>query len=653
VSLNLGALVKKLNKTCVDSLQEAAGLCLTKTHYSVEVEHWLAKLVDVPGSDFLRLIAHFQIDARRLRRDLLGSIDRLKAGNQRTPTLSPSIERLLKESWLIASVHFQASLVRSGHVVLALLSDEELGPRTRTSCPEWVKIADATLFDKLPSLIAGSIEDEPRSGVSCQDVGPKDGDSYLVDLSAKAVAEPDNPMVLGRESEVRRVVEVLNCRLKNVPVLLGEPGVGCGAVVEALARMVASGEALVGLDGHAVLTLDARSLVAEDDPSGKFAEVLKDLEGREQPVVLYIDGLDLIAGAGEFKGAVRLSNLLKAALARRKFRCIGSTADAEFRRIVKADPTIDRWLQPIPVKELSVEATVEVLRGMKVSFEEQHKVGISDPALVAAASLSARHLIGRFLPEKAISLVDEVASRKAFEKHVAASEVGKLRRRLRELLDAEQVATGGDGERVAREHQGAVKSVEEELRERLVRMEGEVGAADVVKAVGEKTGLSEEEILDVEAEPRAPDPALRRGGPPHPPARPRGTKVFISHSTQDRELVEREIIGLLHANGIEAWYSQDDIRPTDNWERTILRGLRSCEWFLLVMSPRSAQSEWVKDEISWAVDERPGRIIPVLIEDCQSSDFHIRLSRIQHVDLRESTPQARRLLLSLLEAPNG
>jgi type VI secretion system protein VasG len=599
VSLSVGALVKKLNTTCVDSLQGAAALCLARTNPTVEIEHWLAKLIEVPGCDLARLIAHFQIDAEHLRGHLAASLDRLRTGHERTPTLSLSIERLLKESWLIASVQFQASSVRSGHLLLALLSDEELGLKARALSREWTKIKVEKIFDPLPGLIAGSIEDEPTA----VGAGPGGGRAYLVDLSAKARAEPDNPMVLGREPEVRRLVEILNCRLKNVPVLLGEPGVGCEAVVEALAWAVATGRAPVGLEGHAVWTLEARGLIAEDDPSRQLADVLKAFERSGQPVVLHIDGLGLVAGAGDGARAARLAGALKAALGRGQLRCIGSTTDAEFRRIIRADPAFNRWLQPVPVKELSVEATVRVLRGLKASLEQHHKVAISDPALVAAAGLSARYVTGSFLPEKAIELVDEVASSRKFDSHAAAGEVES------------------------------------------------VDAADVVKAVAERTGLSVEEIGGAEAEPAGPD--LRPDGSPESPERTRRTRVFISHSAQDREFVEGEIIGFLHEHGIDPWYSRDDIRPTDTWERTILRGLKSCEWFLLVMSPRSAQSEWVKDEVNWAVVERPGRIIPVLIEDCQTSDFHIRLPRIQHVDLREVTPQARRLLLALLDEPAG
>jgi type VI secretion system protein VasG len=648
LSLNVAALVKKLNKTCLDSLQSSAGLCVSKTNYSVEIEHWLLKLLEAPGNDLARLIVHFQIDANRLKRDLYGYVDRLKTGNQRTPTLSPSLERLLKESWLIASIHFQASFVRSGHVLMAVLSDDGLGRQTRASSTEFAKVTVETLFDTLPTIVVGSSEDEPRA--SEPGPTPVGGQRYYLDLSAKIVEEPDNPLVLGREPDVRRVFEIMNCRLKNVPVLIGESGVGCEMVVEALARVIAAGDAPVDLDGHAVLTLDARSLVAEEDSSEALAGALDALAGRKARTILYIESLDLVAGGGKIDGAARRAALLKAALARGLVRFIGSAADSEYRRILKSDTSFDRWFQPIHVKELSVDATIRILRALKVSFEQHHKVGISDGAIVAAATLSAHYLTGQFLPQKAVALFDEVTSRKSLEKRTENDQITALRRRLRRLQQAEPGTLDQDSHMVE-ELRGEIKSREDELRERLLPLDVEVDASDVVKVVSEKTGLPEHNILDAVAEPLAPDGALRPSGPAQSSRPTRGTKVFISHSTRDREFVEREIIGLLHEHGIESWYSRDDIRPTDTWERTILRGLKSCDWFLLVMSGQSAQSEWVKDEVNWAIVERPDRIIPVLIEDCESSDFHIRMSRIQHVDLREPTPQARRLLLALLEEP--
>jgi type VI secretion system protein VasG len=250
MNVSLKSLIGKLNDTCRSALEAAAGLCLTRTHYDVDVEHLLLKLSEIVDTDFQRILRHYEVEHARLTRDLTRALDRLKTGNARTPVLSPRLPRLFSEAWTLASIEFGASSIRSGHLVLALLATDDLARLVHESSAEWSKISVEDLHKRLPDLVAGSVEDKVAAPTSAPDIAQPGGsapsktpalDQYTIDLTARA-RQGDIDPVLGRDFEIRQLVDILTRRRQNNPILTGEAGVGKTAVVEGLALRIVAGD---------------------------------------------------------------------------------------------------------------------------------------------------------------------------------------------------------------------------------------------------------------------------------------------------------------------------------------------------------------------------------------------------------------------------
>src|ERR671931_1333356 len=250
MSVSLKSLISKLNDPCRSALEAAAGLCLTRTHYDVDIEHLFLKLTEVQDTDLQRILRHYDVDQARLARDLTRALDRLKTGNTRTPALSPRIPRLISEAWTIASIDFNAARVRSGHLLLALLGNEDLARLARESSREFEKLSPEELHKHLSDLVAGSGEDKAEVSIESPDVAQPGVagvskspalDQYTIDLTARARGGDIDP-VLGRDFEIRQLVDILTRRRQNNPILTGEAGVGKTAVVEGLALRIVAGD---------------------------------------------------------------------------------------------------------------------------------------------------------------------------------------------------------------------------------------------------------------------------------------------------------------------------------------------------------------------------------------------------------------------------
>ena len=403
MAVNLKSLIGRLNSTCRGVLEGAAGLCLSRTNYDVEVEHFLLKLVEAGDTDFARILRHYEVDASRLTRDITRALDRLKTGNARTPGLSPKIPHWVQEAWLVASIDFGAAQVRSGHLLLSLLATDDLARLAREVSPEFARISVESLRKDLADITNGSAEDRESapseaqpSAASADGSHPGAGktkslDQFTIDLTAKARAGHIDPL-LGRDHEIRQVVDILTRRRQNNPILTGEAGVGKTAVVEGFALRIASGDVPLPLKGVAVRTLDLGLLQAGAGIKGEFENRLKsvidEVKSSSQPIILFIDEAHTMIGAGGQAGQNDAANLLKPALARGELRTIAATTWAEYKKYFEKDAALARRFQVVKVEEPDEEKAIAMMRGLTEMLENHHKVRILDEAVSDAVKLS-------------------------------------------------------------------------------------------------------------------------------------------------------------------------------------------------------------------------------------------------------------------------
>jgi type VI secretion system protein VasG len=424
MNVTLKALVAKLNDTCRVALEGAAGLCLTRTHYDVDIEHFLLKLCEPTDADASRIIRHYGVDLAKLSAGLTRALDRLKTGNARTPTLAPRITRWLSEAWTLASIELGASSLRSGHLLLALLSEPDLARVAKEASPELAKISVEDLSKRFTELTGGSVEDVYQSpSVIDGGAAPTAGggktpalDQYTVDLTARARQGEIDP-VLGRDFEVRQLIDILTRRRQNNPILTGEAGVGKTAVVEGLALRIAAGDVPPPLRPVALRVLDLALLQAGAGVRGEFENRLKaviaEVKASAQPVILFIDEAHTMIGAGGQAGQGDAANLLKPALARGELRTIAATTWSEYKKYFEKDPALTRRFQVVKVDEPGEAQAVVMMRGLVGMLEQHHKVRVLDEAVEEAVRLSNRYISGRQLPDKAVSVLDTACARVA------------------------------------------------------------------------------------------------------------------------------------------------------------------------------------------------------------------------------------------------
>lgn len=422
---NLKSLIGKLNTACRKSLESAAGLCLAHTHYDVELEHFFLKLLDIQNTDIHKILAHFEINESHLIRDLTDVMETFKTGNARTPALSPRIPAMVKEAWLFASIEFSAPAVRSGHILLALLSGRESARSLYEDSSLFKKISLETLKTSFFDLTSGSVEDaEAPTG---EGLSRKDGkisaagtsktqalDLYTVNLTEKAKKGEIDP-VLGRDFEIRQMVDILIRRRQNNPILTGEAGVGKTAVVEGFALRIAQGDVPPALTNVAVHTLDLGLLQAGAGIKGEFEERLKsvinEVKASPIPIILFIDEAHTLIGAGGAAGSGDAANLLKPALARGELRTIAATTWAEYKKYFEKDAAMARRFQVVKIEEPDEEKALVMMRAIAPFLEKHHQVMITDEALKETVRLSSRYISGRQLPDKAVSVLDTACAR--------------------------------------------------------------------------------------------------------------------------------------------------------------------------------------------------------------------------------------------------
>ena len=467
-SVNLRSLVGRLDDVCRRTLEAAAGLCYSRTHYNVEVEHWLIKLLEQPGNDFDLIAKHFGLDQAALSNDLTRGIERLKSGNARPPALSPTLVELAKDAWMVASLDFESAKTRSGHVLVALMESEGLAAQALEASEQWSKIPLDALKRELGAITARSNEAEstPALGSGPSAAGaraPGSGrtpnlDQYTVDLTQRARAGQLDP-VLGRETEIRQVIDILTRRRQNNPILTGEPGVGKTAVAEGFALKVVAGDVPPPLRNIAVRTLDLSLLQAGAGVKGEFENrlkgVIEEVKASPQPIVLFIDEAHTLIGAGGAAGQGDAANLLKPALARGELRTIAATTWAEYKKYFERDAALARRFQVVKVEEPSEDVAVQIMRGLAATMERHHGVRVLDEAILDSVRLSMRYLSGRQLPDKSVSVLDTACARVSLSQSATPEALEDCRRRAvqnqtaRTLLARENLASDAHGERLA------------------------------------------------------------------------------------------------------------------------------------------------------------------------------------------------------------
>jgi type VI secretion system protein VasG len=424
--VNLKSLIGKLNDSTRGAMEASAGLCLARTHYDIEIEHFLLKLLDSSNNDAAAIFKHFELDTSRFSGELFRSLDRLKSGNARTPALSPTLIKMMTEAWTLGSIDYGAGQVRTGFTILALTTNGELVRLMRDVSREFQKIqADALAKDFL-SIVAGSSEETQAamaaSAATGAAPGPRPGgktpnlDQFTINLTEKAKTGKIDP-VLGRDLEIRQVVDILMRRRQNNPILTGEAGVGKTAVVEGFAIRVANGDVPPPLRNVTIRTLDLALLQAGAGIKGEFENRLKGLieevKASPTPIILFIDEAHTMIGAGGTAGQGDAANLLKPALARGELRTIAATTWSEYKKYFEKDPALARRFQVVKVEEPIETQCMTMMRGIVPSLEQHHKVRILDEGLTAAVHLSHRYLAGRQLPDKAVSVLDTACARLA------------------------------------------------------------------------------------------------------------------------------------------------------------------------------------------------------------------------------------------------
>lgn len=448
----------KLNSLVYKAMESATVFCKLRGNPYVELEHWLQQLLQTEDTDLHRIVRHFELDAGRLAADMTAALDRLPRGSTSISDLSSNLDTAVERGWVYGSLMFGERQVRSGHLVVGMLKTPSLRNALMAISRQFERVRADVLTEEFTTIVAGSPEEqltardgsagrpgEDSGAIAPAPMGKQEAlQKFTVDLTAQARSGTMDPIV-GRDEEIRQVVDILMRRRQNNPILTGEAGVGKTAVVEGFAQRIVKGDVPPALKDVTLLTLDIGLLQAGASMKGEFEQrlrsVIEEVQASPKPIILFIDEAHTLVGAGGAAGTGDAANLLKPALARGTLRTVAATTFAEYKKYFEKDPALTRRFQVVQVDEPSEEKGVLMLRGVATMMEKHHKVQILDEALEAAVKLSHRYIPARQLPDKAVSLLDTACARVAISLHATPAEVDDSQRRI-EGLDTELAIIG-------------------------------------------------------------------------------------------------------------------------------------------------------------------------------------------------------------------
>ncbi|NEX22390.1 type VI secretion system ATPase TssH [Thiorhodococcus mannitoliphagus] len=445
------ALFGKLNRIGYKAIESATVFCKLRGNPYVELVHWIHQILQLQDSDLHRIIKAFGIDPARLVKDVTESLDRLPAGATSISDLSAHVEEAVERGWVYGSLMFKESQVRTGHLVVGILKTPGLKNALPAISKEFDKIKLETLCDRFGEIVGGSPEDamgaqdgsqvgggaapgEASEAIAPASMGKQEAlKRFTVDLTEQARTGKLDPIV-GRDAEIRQIVDILMRRRQNNPILTGEAGVGKTAVVEGFALKIVAGDVPPPLKDVTLRTLDVGLLQAGASMKGEFEQrlrsVIEEVQASQKPIILFIDEAHTLVGAGGAAGTGDAANLLKPALARGTLRTVAATTWTEYKKHIEKDPALTRRFQVVQIGEPSEEKAILMMRGVASTMEQHHRVQILDEALEASVRLSHRYIPARQLPDKSVSLLDTASARVAISQHAVPPEVDDCRKRI-------------------------------------------------------------------------------------------------------------------------------------------------------------------------------------------------------------------------------
>lgn len=452
--ISRAALFGKLNQVGYKAIEAATVFCKMRGNPYIELVHWIHQILQLQDSDLHRIIKQFNIDPSRLASDITESLDQLPRGSTTISDLSSHVEEAVERGWVVATLMFGESQVRTGYLIVGVLQTRGLKNALTSISKEFDKIKFDTLTDRFDEIVEGSPENdmhakdgfqagggagpgEASGAISPAQMGKREAlQQFTVDLTEEARSGKMDPIV-GRDNEIRQIVDILMRRRQNNPILTGEAGVGKTAVVEGFAQRIVAGDVPPAFQNVELRTLDVGLLQAGASMKGEFEnrlrQVIEEVQSSETPIILFIDEAHTLVGAGGAAGTGDAANLLKPALARGTLRTIAATTWAEYKKHIEKDPALTRRFQVVQVGEPSEDRAILMMRSVASKMEQHHRAQILDEALEAAVKLSSRYIPARQLPDKSVSLLDTASARVAVSQHSTPAEVEDCQRRIQAL----------------------------------------------------------------------------------------------------------------------------------------------------------------------------------------------------------------------------